>query len=71
MAVGTVTRLVKDRGFGFIRDDDGGKEYFFHYTAVKREPGFAFDSMQEGKTRVEFEVGQSEKGLRAENVVRE
>ena len=34
MASGTFKRLVRDRGFGFIRDD-GGQEWFFHRSAVK------------------------------------
>ena len=33
MANGTIKRLVKDRGFGFIRDD-GGQEWFFHRSSV-------------------------------------
>jgi hypothetical protein len=28
MSSGTIKRLVRDRGFGFIRDD-GGQEWFF------------------------------------------
>src|SRR5438067_868278 len=33
MASGTIKRLVRDRGFGFIRDD-GGQEWFFHRSSV-------------------------------------
>ena len=33
MASGTIKRLVRDRGFGFIRDDNG-QEWFFHRSAV-------------------------------------
>ena len=37
VANGTIKRLVRDRGFGFIRDD-GGQEWFFHRSSVKTEP---------------------------------
>lgn len=68
MAIGTVVRIVRDRGFGFIRDDSTKAEYFFHYSAVQRSPGFSFESMVEETTRVEFEVGSGPKGPRAENI---
>ena len=50
---GKIVRLISDRGFGFIRTEDG-KEVFFHHTAVLDG---AFDSMSEGVS-VEFEMGQ-------------
>lgn len=50
---GKIIRLVRDRGFGFIRDDDG-KEVFFHSSAVKDG---IFDSLSEGGL-VEFEMGR-------------
>ena len=34
MPNGTIKRLVRDRGFGFIRDD-GGQEWFFHRSSVQ------------------------------------
>ncbi|MFB3906706.1 MAG: cold-shock protein [Acidobacteriota bacterium] len=49
---GTVKKKVVDRGFGFIRDDDGN-EYFFHLRDL--EPGLEFESVSEG-TRVTFEI---------------
>ena len=66
MAEGTVTRLVRDRGFGFIRTEPGGEEVFFHATAV---PEGSFDSMQEGQ-RVSFDQTKDPRGrgMRAENV---
>lgn len=60
MANGTIKRLVKDRGFGFIRDD-GGQEWFFHRTAV--EAG-EFEQLNEGQ-RVSFDEEPSQKGPRA------
>ena len=60
---GTITRVVRDRGFGFIRSTDG-QEVFFHRNGLQQ---MDFDSLQEGST-VEFEVEQSDKGPRATNV---
>jgi CspA family cold shock protein len=51
MATGSITRLVRDRGFGFIKPDDGSKDIFFHSSAIADS---AFDDLEEGQT-VEFE----------------
>jgi CspA family cold shock protein len=66
MTTGTVKRVVRDKGFGFIADDQQ-REYFFHSSACR---GTRFDDLREGQ-RVSFEVGQSAKGPRAENVTAE
>ncbi len=60
---GTIKRVMRDRGFGFIRTSDG-QEVFFHRKALQQ---MAFDGLKEG-TLVEFEVEQGEKGPRATNV---
>ena len=60
---GTVKRLVRDKGFGFI-GTDRGVEYFFHRSACA---GNMFDELQEGQS-VSFDVGEGPKGPRAENV---
>jgi len=62
MSSGTIKRLVRDRGFGFIRDD-GGQEWFFHRSSVQG----SFDQLNEGQ-RVNFEEEPSAKGPRAGNV---
>jgi CspA family cold shock protein len=62
MPGGQIKRLVRDRGFGFIRDD-GGQEWFFHRSAVEGN----FDQLNEGQ-RVTFEEEPSAKGPRAANV---
>jgi CspA family cold shock protein len=49
---GTVKKKVTDRGFGFIRGEDG-RDYFFHFTDL--HPGVEFDEMQEGAS-VEFVI---------------
>ena len=59
---GTVKRLVRDKGFGFVAASDGN-EYFFHQSAC----GGAFDQLREGQS-VTFKTGQGPKGPRAEDV---
>ncbi len=62
MAEGTIKRLT-DRGFGFI-DVGGGKDLFFHMSAVE---GVSFEQLSEGQ-RVSYTTGEGPKGPRAENV---
>jgi CspA family cold shock protein len=61
MAEGIIKRLT-EKGFGFI--DAGGKDLFFHRSAVE---GTQFEELREGQ-RVSFTEGQGPKGPRAENV---
>lgn len=61
--IGTVKRLVPDRGFGFIRHANG-KEYFFHTSGCREG---VFDTLQEGQS-VAFSETQSAKGPRAQGV---
>ncbi len=63
MPSGMIKRLVRDRGFGFIRDD-AGQEWFFHRSAVAEG---VFDELAEGQ-RVSFDEEESAKGPRAGNV---
>ncbi|HEU4400516.1 MAG TPA: cold shock domain-containing protein [Candidatus Polarisedimenticolia bacterium] len=63
MARGTVAKVVRDRGFGFIRGNDG-KEVFFHRSGLV---GLNFDELEQGQV-VDFEVEKGPKGLRAGNV---
>jgi cold shock CspA family protein len=50
---GTVTEIIIDRGFGFIREDSG-QQFFFHRNAL--QGGTSFEDLGAG-TAVEFEVG--------------
>ena len=61
---GTVKRVQKEKGFGFIKGEDGD-EYFFHRSAVT----FSFDEVRDGM-KVEFEPDEGPKGLRAKDVER-
>ena len=60
---GTIKRIVRDKGFGFVAAADG-TEYFFHNSACV---GVRFDDLHEGQA-VTFEKGQGPKGPRAENI---
>ena len=51
MATGTVKRLVRDRGFGFIQPTGESEDIFFHNSALS--PGL-FDQLNEGQ-QVEFD----------------
>lgn len=70
MAEGVIKTIAIDRatrsrkGFGFIQPAGGGKELFFHKSAVKN---CSFDDVNEGDA-VTFEPGMGEKGPRAEDV---
>jgi CspA family cold shock protein len=63
MPTGTIKRLFKDRGFGFIRTPEG-QEIFFHRTGLR---SLRFDTLNEGDA-VDFEVESSPKGPRAINI---
>lgn len=63
---GTVKWFNTTKGYGFISPDDGGKDVFVHYSAIKME-GYAY--LDEGD-RVEFSVEDSPKGPQAANVVK-
>jgi CspA family cold shock protein len=62
---GKIRTLRADKGFGFIKDDEG-REYFFHQSAVYGE---GLQDLREGDS-VEFDAGEGPKGPRAENVRR-
>ena len=66
MRTGTIVRLVRDRGFGFIRTEDGS-EIFFHASGVTG--GAVYDNLSEGQT-VTFDLEQDTRGRgqRAVNV---
>ncbi|MBI1939876.1 MAG: cold shock domain-containing protein [Acidobacteria bacterium] len=60
---GTIKRVIRDRGFGFIRSADG-QEVFFHRSSLQE---LNFDGLKEGEA-VEFELERGEKGPRAVSV---
>lgn len=62
---GTVKWFSKDKGYGFI-EREGAPDVFVHHSAIS---GSGFRTLQEGE-RVEFEVVEDPRGLKAQNVVR-
>jgi CspA family cold shock protein len=64
MAQGTVKWFNAEKGFGFISQDDGGNDVFVHHSEI--DAG-GFRSLDEGQ-RVQFEINQGDKGLKATGV---
>ncbi len=60
---GKIKKMVRDRGFGFTRGDDG-KEVFFHRSGLNAAD---YDALSEGDG-VEYVVQEGPRGARAENV---
>jgi CspA family cold shock protein len=60
---GRIKKMVRDRGFGFIRGEDG-KEVFFHRSGMA---GSDYDNVSEGDA-VEYVIQEGPRGARAEHV---
>jgi len=59
MAIGTVKFFNNDRGYGFITNEEGGKDAFVHISAVERS---GMTSLTEGqKLSYELETGRDGK----------
>lgn len=61
---GKITRVISERGFGFIGGEDG-KEYFFHRNEISGSVDF--DRLTGGEA-VTFDIESSPKGPRAVKV---
>ncbi len=66
MSTGTVKWFNDSKGYGFIAPDDGGKDVFVHQSVIEAD---GFRSLAEGD-KVEFEVTEDAKGLKASKVVK-
>ena len=64
MATGSVKWFNEAKGFGFISQDDGGKDVFVHFSAIQ---GSGFRTLAEGQ-KVTFEIQEGPKGPQAANV---
>ncbi|MBI3191158.1 MAG: cold shock domain-containing protein [Pedosphaera parvula] len=65
MASGKVKWFDNKKGYGFIAQDTG-QDVFVHHTSIL---GQGYKTLNEGET-VDFEVIESGKGLKAQNVQR-
>ncbi len=66
MSTGTVKWFNADKGFGFIAPDDGGADLFVHHSGIQAGGGYA--TLSDGQ-KVEYEVGEGQKGPCANKVV--
>lgn len=66
MATGTVSAYDDRTGRGYISPDSGDGDVLVHHSSIQME---GFRTLRVGE-RVEFEVIDDPKGLRARNVVR-
>jgi CspA family cold shock protein len=62
---GTIKKIIRDKGFGFIVPDDGSDDVFFHRSRLA--PKVVFEDLREGD-EVEFQVTKGEKGPQANNL---
>lgn len=63
METGIVKFFNEEKGFGFIAPDNGGKDLFVHSSAITKGPITKDD-------KVQFEIGEGQKGPCAVNVSR-
>ena len=63
-SIGTVKVYKADKGFGFVTQDDGGKDVFVHARALGRG---GLSGLAEGQ-RVRMQIGESQKGLEAQTI---
>ncbi len=66
METGKISRLIGDRGFGFISREGEEKDIFFHSSELD---GVQFNELKEGD-EVQFELAEGPKGLNAVKVSR-
>lgn len=64
MAQGTVKWFNAEKGYGFIEPEDGSADVFVHYSSIE---GNGFKTLEENQ-RVEFEIGDGQKGPQAQAV---
>jgi len=66
MALGTIKRVVRERGFGFIQPEGATEDIFFHSSSVEQA---SFDELNEGE-KVEFQTEPDPRQPRRSRAVR-
>jgi CspA family cold shock protein len=56
---GTIKKIIRDKGYGFIIPDDGSNDVFFHKGSLA--PRGQIEDLNEGDP-VQFQTRQGEKG---------
>lgn len=64
MYMGTVKRFDEQKGYGFIKPDDGSGDVFVHYSAIE---GTGYRGLTEGQ-RVSYDLTAGRKGMQADKV---
>ena len=64
---GVIKTLTPDKGYGFIKDKEAGRDWFFHRSGLVWP--IEFEELYEGDS-VSFTPGNGPRGPRAENVER-
>jgi CspA family cold shock protein len=62
---GTIRKILREKGFGFIEPDDGGEDVFFSRNSMDGRTDF--DQLREGD-QVQFQSRPGDKGPRASGV---
>lgn len=64
MSTGKVKWFNAEKGYGFITNNEEGKDVFVHYSSINAE---GFKTLEEGQT-VTYDVIESDRGQQANNV---
>jgi CspA family cold shock protein len=56
---GVIKKIIRDKGFGFIKPDDSSEDVFFHRSSLA--PRVQIEDINEGDT-VQFQTRKGDKG---------